>query len=464
MTRKKHRDVYPWFIIAIAVLMAACGENVTETPLTTSEAGFTVTTLPISATPSSTSTPDNVVTHTPTPEYFFPDLFNKESADVDGVVEFDNEFDKLSAETYLLYLNDRYFQDRGESVTDLRYVTLDGVNRGTILTVRRQVDHIEIVGSPYAPKLILAEFGETEILVWIAGITTGDIRGIRIVGEQSLWDADLHESRMSYSFSPSGDKLIWDCEPNGTFGWCWLDIEESKGVVVVPGGEVRDGPLRGFGRFVWSQNGDWFLAVCQDIEDPHSKTYCWVDPENEKILRWAYLRETSEQDLITGFRLHNNSISPDGKNLYISNVANPDGEGYWETFTVLESECIFEEKCTEIYNYMFTWRPTSKAWSQKSTHIAISRFGYTTDNSGATRDGPTDLYILDVGTGHLETVFEFGRAGLSVLEWSPDGTWIAMRSGEVRELYIVSPSGLFRTLVLEEDLTSVEFLGWLEIP
>ena len=459
------RQSHAWILglLAMALLLVAC--SIDESTPTSTLVGINSTeVVPTMELPTPKPNETNVPTPSPTQESFVPNLFNVEILDgqIGQPIEFFDEIESLSSGMYILYLRDKLLDTQPlQGLYEVRYTTLDGAEHSRILSIVSETSLVGITNDIDHPLVLMAEFKDGEVIIREIDIIVGDVKTTRATGGQGFSESLFSRSSSGVvSFSPDGRWLVWDCEPEGKYAWCLIDLDIGEGVTIVPGGEVYYGPNRGRGDFKWHPDGNWFLAICQDLEFPSMETYCVIDPEMRTIRRWEYARQPMNEGR-SSRRIPSNAISPDGELIYILKIIEE------SDLVILREACILEDECEEIAQFEIPRAMTTAVWSYTNPQLALSHFYMTTDSSGAIRPGSSDLNIYDIGSSEIELIYEYGPVGLSALSWSPDGKWIALRDNQ-RNIYLSSLTGSYWKVVPEtpqEDPLAIDlFLGWLVIP
>lgn len=461
MQRQSHGRLL--VLIVIALLLVACSFD-GSTPISTPESIISSEVAPTKELPTSTPNETNIPTPSPVREIFMPNLFDVEilDAQVGQPVEFFDDIKSLPSGMYMLYLRDKLLDTQPfQGLYEVRYATIDGAENNRILSIVSETSLVGITNDIDYPLILMAEFKDGEVIIREIDFIVGTVKTIRATGGQGFSESIYSRSSSGVmSFSPDGRWLVWDCEPEGKYAWCLIDLDRGEGVTIVPGGEVNYGPNRGRGDYKWHPDGNWFLAVCQDLEFPSMETYCVIDPEERTIQRWEYARRPMNGGS-PSYRIPSNAISPDGELIYILKLNEE------SALVILGEACILEDECEEISRFEIPPAMTTAVWSYTIPQLALSHFDMTTDSSGAIRPGLSDLNIYDIESSEIELIYEYGLAGLSALGWSPNGKWIALRDNH-HVIYLASLTGSYWKVVPEtpqEDPVAIDlFLGWLVIP
>ncbi len=461
MQRQSHTRLL--VLIVMTLLLVACSID-ESTPISTLVGINSSEVVPTMELPTSTPNETNIPTPSPARGTFVPNLFNVEILDdqVGQPVEFFDNIATLPSGMYMLYLRDKLLDTQPlQGLYEVRHSTLDGAEHSRILSVVSETSLVGITNDIDHPLILMAEFKDGEVIIREIDIIVGNVKTIRATGGQGFSESLYSRSSSGVvSFSPDGHWLVWDCEPEGKYAWCLIDLDRGEGVTIVPGGEVYNGLNRGRGDYKWHPDGNWFLATCQDLEVPTMETYCVINPEDRTIRRWEYARKPMNEER-PSYRIPSNAISPDGEMIYILKLKEE------SSLVILGEACILEEKCEEISRLEIPRATTTAVWSYTIPQLALSHFDMTTDSSGAIRPGLSDLNIYDIGSSKIESIFKYGLAGLSALDWSPEGKWIALRDNH-HVIYLASLTGSYWKVVPEtpqEDPLAIDlFLGWLVIP
>ncbi len=345
-----------------------------------------------------------------------------------------------------------------EQAGDVKYVSLDGTVKGTLL-------HYSLIDNwfptPFMsseqpiPRFVFTDYHEGEILlrnnklrVWVI-----DSSGEPLHSWQLETESDSNARCGKPSFSPSGHWMVLICS---VAGWHYIDL------VDLGSGKQKIIPLPASAETVpvenWSGNETHFYTWS------NTYIYCFVSLSSDE----AVCRDVGKPIL---------SVSPDWSRIVLFNgnmAPRSDGTVPGTRISLVDMECALDgSHCENSLDFELPFRQSMAGsssitpgielrWNASGSKLAWMNHGYS-DQASQEVDYPSCGWITP-SEKSKQMLCERVESKTSLLSVSPDENWLLL--SDSRSLYLLSSTGtdLHRFINPTSEFGEISIYGWLTVP